>query len=160
MFEIYDVIENIKQVKENNIIFYAVSKQEIINKDFNRIRKTLRILKDAGKEAKGKLFLTFDGYENDKREIYMIPEIRSFVKNIWEEYRFLFYFLTLFDNNRAIIFACLNNFKVLQNNKEKKCRLEIIYNEEIKNKTINSMKNYGILIDDVDGVQRALLTII
>ena len=83
MFEIYDVIENIKQVKENNIIFYAVSKQEIINKDFNRIRKTLRILKDAGKEAKGKLFLTFDGYENDKREIYMIPEIRSFVKNIW-----------------------------------------------------------------------------
>ena len=74
--------------------------------------------------------------------------------------QFLFYFLTLFDNNRAIIFACLNDFKVLQNNKEKKCRLEIIYNEEIKNKTINSMKNYGILIDDVDGVQRALLTII
>ena len=27
MFEIYDVIENIKQVKENDIIFYAVIKQ-------------------------------------------------------------------------------------------------------------------------------------
>ena len=119
MFEIYDVIKNVKQVKENDIFFYAVSKQEITNNDFNRIRKSLETLKKAGKDAKGKLFLTFDGYDNDKREIYMIPEIRSFVKNIWKEYKFLFYFLTLFDNNRAIIFACLNDFKVIQNEKEK-----------------------------------------
>ncbi len=160
MFEIYDVIKNVKQVKENDIFFYAVSKQEIINNDFNRIRKSLETLKKAGKDAKGKLFLTFDGYDNDKREIYMIPEIRSFVKNIWKEYKFLFYFLTLFDNNRAIIFACLNDFKVIQNEKEKKCKLEIIYNEEIKKQTIKAMKNYGLLIDDIDGAQRALFTII
>ncbi len=160
MFGTYNKIESIEQVKENDILFYAVSKREILNNDFNRIRKSLEILKEAGKDAKGKLFLTFDGYDNDKREIYMIPEIRNFVKNVWDDYKFLFYFLTSFDNNRAIIFACLNDFKAIQNHRDKKCRLEIIYNQKIKEQTINAMKKYGLLIDDIDGVQRILFTII
>ena len=160
MFGTYNKIESIEQVKENDILFYAVSKREILNNDFNRIRKSLEILKEAGKDAKGKLFLTFDGYDNDKREIYMIPEIRNFVKNVWDDYKFLFYFLTSFDNNRAIIFACLNDFKAIQNHWDKKCRLEIIYNQKIKEQTINAMKKYGLLIDDIDGVQRILFTII
>lgn len=160
MFGTYNKIESIEQVKENDILFYAVSKREILNNDFNRIRKSLEILKEAGKDAKGKLFLTFDGYDNDKREIYMIPEIRNFVKNVWDEYKFLFYFLTSFDNNRAIIFSCLNDFKAIQNHRDKKCRLEIIYNQKIKEQTINAMKKYGLLIDDIDGVQRILFTII
>lgn len=160
MFGTYNKIEGIEQVKENDILFYAVSKREILNNDFNRIRKSLEILKEAGKDAKGKLFLTFDGYDNDKREIYMIPEIRNFVKNVWDDYKFLFYFLTSFDNNRAIIFACLNDFKAIQNLRDKKCRLEIIYNQKIKEQTINAMKKYGLLIDDNDGVQRILFTII
>lgn len=160
MFGTYNKIESIKQVKENDILFYAVSKREILNNDFNRIRKSLEILKEAGKDAKGKLFLTFDGYDNDKREIYMIPEIRNYVKNVWDDYKFLFYFLTSFDNNKAIIFACLNDFKAIQNDRDKKCRLEIIYNQKIKEQTINAMKKYGLLIDDIDGVQRILFTII
>lgn len=144
MFGTYNKIESIEQVKENDILFYAVSKREILNNDFNRIRKSLEILKEAGKDAKGKLFLTFDGYDNDKREIYMIPEIRNFVKNVWDDYKFLFYFLTSFDNNRAIIFSCLNDFKAIQNHRDKKCRLEIIYNQKIKEQTINAMKKYGL----------------
>lgn len=160
MFGTYNKIESIEQVKENDILFYAVSKREILNNDFNRIRKSLEILKEAGKDAKGKLFLTFDGYDNDKREIYMIPEIRNYVKNVWDDYKFLFYFLTSFDNNRAIIFACLNDFKAIQNHIDKKCKLEIIYNQKIKEQTINAMKKYGLLIDDIDGVQRILFTII
>ena len=160
MFGTYNKIESIEQVKENDILFYAVSKREILNNDFNRIRKSLEILKEAGKDAKGKLFLTFDVYDNDKIEIYMIPEIRNFVKNVWDDYKFLFYFLTSFDNNRAIIFSCLNDFKAIQNHRDKKCRLEIIYNQKIKEQTINAMKKYGLLIDDIDGVQRILFTII
>ena len=134
MFGTYNKIESIEQVKENDILFYAVSKREILNNDFNRIRKSLEILKEAGKDAKGKLFLTFDGYDNDKREIYMIPEIRNFVKNVWDDYKFLFYFLTSFDNNRAIIFACLNDFKAIKNHKLWK-------NLQLKNKQSMLWKN-------------------
>ncbi len=160
MFKIYDFIENVEQVKKADILFYAISKSEIIHKDLKRIRKNLDVLKKAGKDAKGKLFLTIDGYENDEREIYMIPEIRSFIKAVWEEYKYLFYFLIPFDNNRAIIFACLNDFKAYQNKDSGLCRLEIIYNKETKKQTINAMKQYGLLINDIEGVQRILFTFI
>ena len=42
MFGTYNKIESIEQVKENDILFYAVSKREILNNDFNRIRKSFR----------------------------------------------------------------------------------------------------------------------
>ena len=91
----------------------------------------------------------------------MIPEIRSFIKSIWEECRYLFYFLIPFDNNRAIIFACLNDFKAYHMDNGQ-CNLEIIYdnNNEIRKKTIDAMHQYGLKIDDIDDVQRILFTFI
>lgn len=157
MFNVYDSIENIAQVEKADIIIYSVSKSEIINRDFKRIKKNLEILKIAGKNAKGKLFLTFDGYENDVREIYMIPEIRKYVKTIWEEYEYIFYFLTSFDNNKAIVFACINDFKAYQYINNKKMELEILYNDEIKLRTVTSTEKFGILINDLDGARRELL---
>lgn len=157
MFNVYDSIENIEQVKKADIILYSASKDEVINRDFKRIRKNLDILKMAGKSAKGKLFLAFDGYENDIREIYMIPEIRRYVKTIWEEYKYIFYFLTSFDNNKAIVFACINDFKSYQDINNKKIKLVILYNDEIKVKTVTSTEKFGILINDLDGARRELL---
>lgn len=160
MFNTYDSIENIQQVKKVGMFAYSVSKREIISKNFERLRKSLEVLKKAGKDAKGKLYLTFEGYEDDKREIYMIPEIRDFVKSIWEEYKFLFYFLTSFDNNKAIIFACINDFKAYQNNNTGITGLKIVYDEEVKLQTITAMTEFGITINDVDGARRELFKFI
>lgn len=160
MYNIYESIDSVEQVKESDIILYAVSKLEVENKDLQRLSNNLEILKQAGKDAKGKLFLTFDGYDNDEREVYMIPEIRSFVKTIWKKYKYLFYFLTAIENNRSIIFACINDFKACQNKDNKKCYLEIIYNDEIKKQTIDAMIKHGIIINDIEGVQRVLFTFI
>lgn len=160
MFEIKDVIEDTEQVKKSNLFLYAVSKREVKNKDFSRLRNNLEILKKSGKDAKGKLYLSFDGYDNDKREVYMIPEIREFVKTIWQEYKYLFYFLTLLDNNRTTIYACLNDFKAYQYMNEKVCKFKIIQKEEIRKQTIDAMRKYGLIIDDVDGIQEVLLTFI
>lgn len=160
MFNTYDSIENIQQVKKVGMFAYSVSKREIISKNFERLRKNLEVLKKAGKDAKGKLYLTFEGYEDDEREIYMIPEIRDFVKNIWEEYKYLFYFLTSFDNNKAIIFACINDFKAYQNNNTGITGLKIVYDEEVKLQTITAMTEFGITINDVDGARRELFKFI
>ncbi len=160
MFDVNDSIENIQQVKNMTMFVYSVSKREVINNDFERIRKNLKILTKAGKDAKGKLFLTFGGYEDDEREIYMIPEIRNFVKNIWEEYKYLFYFLTPFDNNKAIIFACINHVKACQHIKTGITNLEIIYNEKIKLQTIKSTEEFGRQIGDLDGARRELFKFI
>lgn len=160
MYNIYESIDSVEQVKASDIILYAVSKLEIENKDLQRLSNSLEILKQAGKDAKGKLFLSFDGYDNDEREVYMIPEIRSFVKTIWEKYKYLFYFLTAFDNNRSIIFACINDFKAYRNMNDGKCYLEIVYNDEIKKLTIDAMIKHGIIINDIEGVQRVVFTFI
>ena len=66
MYNIYESIDSVEQVKESNIILYAVSKLEVENNDLQRLSKSLEILKQAGKDAKDKLFLTFDGYDNEK----------------------------------------------------------------------------------------------
>ena len=158
MFEFLEEIKDVKQVKKTQMIFYAVSKNEIIRKNYRRILRTLELLKKSGKDAKGKLMLTFDGYNDDKREIYMISEIREFVKYIYTKYNFLFYFLTTLDNNRSIVYACINDYKAIQNNND--VFLKIIYNEDIRIKTINSMLEYGKLIDDLEEMQRIIFTFI
>ena len=88
MYNVYDFIESVEQVKKADLLLYAVSKKEVESKDVKRLIDSLEILKQAGKDAKGKLLLTFNEYDNDEREIYMIPEIRSFVKILWEKYKY------------------------------------------------------------------------
>jgi len=153
-------IKSPDEVRKLDMIFYPISKDEIINKDYTRILKTLEILKKAGKDAKGKLWLTFDGYENDPREIYEIDEIRDFVRYIYNQYNFIFYFLTHLDNNRAVIFACINDFRSSKKNGEPNVNLEIIFDENIKQKTVNAIVNYGYKVNDLDGARRVIYSFI
>ena len=55
MYNIYDSIENIQQVKTVDMLVYSVSKREVINKDFTRIRKNLEILKKFCSDYMGRI---------------------------------------------------------------------------------------------------------
>lgn len=153
-------IKNLEDIKKAEIIFYSVSKRELINEDYTRIKNNLKILNHAGKYARSKVMLTFDGFDNDKREIYEIPEIRKYVKNIWNKYKHIFYFLTPLDNNRAIIFACLNDFESIYKIGEKETKLHIMYDKDIKQKTIEEMFKYSLQINDLENIKRILDTFI
>ena len=152
-------IKNVEQVKKMNLIFYCVSKKEVIKKDYTRIINSLEILKKAGKEAKGKLFIFFDGFDDDEREIYMIQEIREYVQYIYERYKYIFYFLSLLDNNRSHIFTCINNYKVVSKPEEKMVTVKLIYDNKIKNDTIKAMMKYGEQIGEKE-MQREIFTFI
>ena len=106
------------------------------------------------------MMLTFDGFDFDKREIYEIPEIREYVKNVWDKCKHIFYFLTALDNNRSIIFACLNNFECFSRIGDIRRQLHIIFDEEIKNETIDGMLKFGLKINDVEDVRRIIYTFI
>ena len=155
-----DNLKNINEVKNADIIFFSVSKRELLNKDYTRIENNIRVLNNAGKLAKGKIMLTFDGFDFDKREIYEIPEIREYVKNVWDKCKHIFYFLTALDNNRSIIFACLNNFECFSRIGDIIRQLHIIFDEEIKNETIDGMLKFGLKINDVEDVRRIIYTFI
>lgn len=151
ILNISDQIKNIEDVEKVSLIFYSVSKREVYNKDFSRIRKSLEILKETGKKAKGKMALSFSGYDDDIREVYMIPEIREFVRILWNEYKYIFYFLTFLENNRSIIFACINEFEAYQYLEHKVTKMRIKKNENITKQTMDAMIEYGLQIDDVEG---------
>ena len=159
MFKYTDVIKNVSQVKKASLLVYSVSKREVMNKDYKRIISSLDILKKAGKESKRKLCLSFDGYDNDKREIYEIPEIREFVKYIYDNYKYLFYFLTLIDNNRNVIYACINDLEVIHRNDEYNVKYRIIPNQKIKQDTVNAMLEYAIQIGETE-MQEEIFTFI
>ena len=152
-------IKSVSQVKKAEMLFFSVSKREVINKDYKRIINSLEIFKEAGTEAKSKLFLVFDGYNNDKREIYEIPEIRNFVKYIYNKYKYLFYFLTTIDNNRSIIYACINDLEVIHTDNNPIVGVRIIPNKKTEDEITNAMIEYGTKIGETE-MQREIFTFI
>ena len=153
-------IETVEEIEESTLIVFSVSKSELINNDFRRIKKVIELFNKSGKNGKEKLSIVFDGYQDDKREIYEIKEIRRYVNVIYEICRHIFYFLSNFDNNRSIIFACLNNIRCLKFQGRKDVLLEILYKDDIKQETITAMLSWGMVIDDYENCQRIISTFI
>ena len=85
------------------------SKKEVRANNFDRAKKQFDELRKAGIKAAQKLSIFFDGYDDDSREIWQIPETRAFVARIFSEYpEFLFY---LNDKTKNPIICCLMNIK-------------------------------------------------
>lgn len=160
MFKFIENINNTEEIKKATLLCYSISKREIIQKDYSRIFKFFDKLTKAGIYAKEKIHISFGGYDNDKREIYEIPEIREYVKNVCDKYGYLFYFINQIDNNRSLIFACLCDFKSIHINGSNKVNLEIIYNNEINKHIENSMIEFGKKIDDLENSKRIFFTFI
>lgn len=113
---LYVIMEEIKMFKKFNInenlsdldlIFCSISKRKIINKDVEHINTILAHLRSNSSKSKQKLMITFEGYDNDQREVYEIKEIRRYVRKIFDHNQDLFYFLTEVMTNNKIILACL-----------------------------------------------------
>lgn len=151
-------LSDISQVENAELLIFNINKREVKNQDYSRILKALELLKKAGKSAKGKVLLTFDGYDKDSREIYMIPEIRAYIKHIYEKYKYFFYFLTTMDNNRSVILACLNDFQAIQNDNNG-VLLRIIPNDIRNNDITKAMKEYGKEIGE-DDMEKVIYTFI
>ena len=151
-----DGIQYSEGIKKTDLIVYSIHKEDLIERRFTKFENILEKLKLAGKDARGKLLLTFDGYDNDNREIYLIPEIRAFVKYFYDKCNYLFYFLTSLDNNRSIIFACINDCKSYKIKDKDEVTVEIIFNEKIMMQTVYAILKYGQLQDDLDDTIKLL----
>jgi hypothetical protein len=101
-----------EQVIEGDLIFLSIDQSEVRNMDFRRIDQAMTVLIDAGIQSRGKLMLTFQGYENTTKEIYEIEEIRQYVKELFANQPSLFYFLTEVEANDQIILNCLLDLQI------------------------------------------------
>lgn len=115
-----------KQLKDSEIIMLNVSQKEVLNMDtsgLTTLLKKLTINDEMIKKSEGKLSFFIDGYNHDSREIYEIPEVKDWMKKVFEDFKYWGYFLDMrkdfikFTGMRLFI-ACLCDGKIIESNED------------------------------------------
>jgi hypothetical protein len=96
-----------EQVLNGGLINFQIEKREVESMDFERIDDTIKVFEECGKSARGKMVITFTGYDNTPLEIFEISEIRDYVSRMFKNHNNLFYFLSNEQNSNINILACL-----------------------------------------------------
>ncbi|KWX70078.1 hypothetical protein [Paenibacillus jilunlii] len=83
-----------------------VSREDV---EKGRLENYLREFKKYEKKRlRGKVTLIFNGYEQDRREIYQIREITNWMDRLLKNIPYLFYFLSRENYSMRIAFFCLS----------------------------------------------------
>src|SRR4030095_4411771 len=56
---------------------------------------------------RGRVDISFDGYDNDSRELYEIPEVRRYLATLDSKFSYWFYFLSTSNETLKMIALCL-----------------------------------------------------
>ncbi|MCT4662697.1 MAG: hypothetical protein N4A40_12620 [Tissierellales bacterium] len=138
----------------NKLIYFSFSKDEVVNKDYERINDVIETFKKAKIMGKNNLMLAFEGYEEDIKDIYEIEEIREYIHKLIDIHPYLFYFLSDIDNNNGLILACISSFEI----KEPRIGIQLTFNKELIGKITRDTFEYGKLINEYPGTILKLLT--
>lgn len=122
-----------------DLIVYSITKKEAMQQDIQRINRTIKTLRRELENSCGKLMITFDGYENDLREIYEIEEIRNYVSKVFNENKDLFYYVTAVDNNNSMLLACMSSCTKIRKERSKTITLGIIPDTILKNQIMHAV---------------------
>ncbi len=97
--------------KMDIIVGLRISPREINSHDTSRSLALLNGLtqeKDIAWIARGKLVLSVDGYDNDSRELYEIPEVRRFIRSLHTRWKYWFFFANENYATLPIVCFCIN----------------------------------------------------
>lgn len=87
-----------EKIKDSSLTVLSVSKDEIIAKDvsgFMTLLSKLTMNQEIIAKSRGKITFIIDGFDEDEREIYEIPEIRSWIKHVIPIFKYWGYFLNM-----------------------------------------------------------------
>ena len=103
-----------EKAKDRDIIFIRISRKEVEISIISPFLKAVRRLISNRENALGsmsKLDFIIDGYDDDPREVYEIPEIRNWIQCITSDFRQFSFLLRLHDLEQGInvISTCLGN---------------------------------------------------
>lgn len=146
MIEEYRINENLSDL---DLIFHSVSKEKVVKKEIDATNLILEHLRKNSDKSRKKLMITFDGYDNDKREVYEIDEIKKYVAKVFEQNHDLFYYLTSLANNDSILLACLGDLSNIRFDNYNKTMLKIDTPDEIRRKIISGVLDASKLDEKV-----------
>lgn len=139
----------------------SISKREVEEKDFTHIDEFLEIVKQFKEASNGRVIITFSGYDKDPREVYEIPEIREYVRLLFDRHPYLFYLLSPVNINNKIFYACLSDIEVVtlgekktviqhaKNNTTTENILSYKYQDDLVKKIKQGIEDYIKAIQDV-----------
>ncbi len=125
-----------------DFIIHSVNKSEVINKDTDALNQILKSLREDLIKSYCKIMITFDGYDNDKREIYEIQEIRDYVRKLFDENNDLFYFVTRMGSLNKVILACISDFQQIKTKGREDVIVGYKVSKEVKEKILSALSIY------------------
>lgn len=103
----------------NDFICYQFSRDRVEAgdaKDFLSRFGKFRV--PVGKQLQGmmnSLGIMIEGYDNDPREIYAIPEVRTFYQQLWQRWPYWLYFCNLdTENLMMMVMCCLDSLDAIK----------------------------------------------
>lgn len=94
----------------------GIGRDKVESNDISLALSTLTDLfaaPDTVRRLQGRVALVFEGYDDDPREVYEIPEVRRFCAALDKRFPYWLYFLTTIQDNLKVVTFCLVRVKVL-----------------------------------------------
>jgi hypothetical protein len=131
-------------------IIHRVTRKHVETGDYGPVLRIIKALEAAGRAARGRLVLVFEGYDGAPEEIYEIPEIRAWTAGLLERKPHLFYFLTQEEQNLQRILACIAQVKKLRRSGSREILLDIAVPDKLYQKLSRAITAYCKKIHDPD----------
>lgn len=146
---------SIKDIYENKVVAISIPRKHVEERDLKMFDRTFKKFLQVGKDAAGKMVVSFDGYEDTKDEVYEIPEIRIFVTKILNKYPYLLYYVCTEEpfamQNGDILLACMGDveaYRPVDAQIFEEYRLKITVPEEYQWHLINGAVSHGRKLGD------------
>lgn len=144
-----------EMIDENSLVHHVITKYEIRNNDFTNIMNTLTLLMNTGTKGKGKLAISFYGYDDTPKDVYEINEIRKYTQLLFKKCPSIFYFLTNIDYTRTVIFLCLCESESIK--RTSPINVQGVPSESTIRKIIDGILDYGEKVNENSSVISNLL---
>lgn len=94
-------------LQEFGFMVIAVDRKSVVHGNVNHPLKVIRELEESESDFKGKVTIMFDGFDDDHRGLFEIPEVRRWVSRLVKRKPHVFYFLNEDTYTRQLFLACL-----------------------------------------------------
>lgn len=121
--------EMIAALKKADFVHYSIPKSDIRSKNIKPLKsfvERLLLNDEVAISLQGKVMISVDGYENDKRELWEIRDVRRWLEKAEPKIKYWFFFCANAEYNGTLswVLACLTNTITNKSNSEK---MQVVY---------------------------------
>ena len=93
-----------------NPIFFGIPYADVLSSETITVLTALNSFLETRERVvwgRGRITLIFEGFDDDPRDVWNIPEIRRYIKKLDEQFPYWFYFADLEANTLKVLALCL-----------------------------------------------------